>query len=97
MCVSTHSHGGAVFANTSIQNDVEVVVAGVEGPPDDAHDGEAVQLQSNDGQLRKHTEVKLRWRHKGILFIDRRQVLIGKAAGMPSVMGGQSKKNKSIN
>lgn len=44
-------HGGAVFANTSIQNDMKVVLAGVEGAPDDAHDGEEVHLQSNYGQL----------------------------------------------
>lgn len=44
-----YSDGRAVFANASIQNDVEVVVAGVEGPSDDAGDGEDVQLQSNHG------------------------------------------------
>lgn len=38
------SHGGAVFADASVQNDVEVVVAGVEGPADDAQDGEDVEL-----------------------------------------------------
>lgn len=36
------SHSGAVFANASVQNDIEVVVAGVESPADDAHDGECV-------------------------------------------------------
>lgn len=55
----TYSHSGAVFANTSVQNDMEVVVAGVEGPSDDAEDGEDVQLQSKDGQLRKHMMVKI--------------------------------------
>lgn len=64
VCVLTYSHGRAVFANTSIQNDMEVVVAGVEGPSDDANDGEDVQLQSEDGQLRKHVKVTLVWRHK---------------------------------
>lgn len=49
---STYSHGGAVFADASVQNDVEVVVAGVEGSADDAQDGEDVELYSNDGQLR---------------------------------------------
>lgn len=52
------SHSRAIFANTSIQNDIEVIVAGVEGSSDDAHDGEGVHLQSNDGQLRKHMKVK---------------------------------------
>lgn len=56
--MSSYSHSGAIFANASIQDDVEVVVAGVEGAPDDADDGEDVQLQSNDGQLRKHVRVK---------------------------------------
>lgn len=48
---TAYSHGGAVFAHAAIENDVEVVVAGVEGPDDDAHDREDVQLQSNEGQL----------------------------------------------
>ncbi len=64
MCVSTYSHSRAVFPNTSIQNDMEVVVAGVEGSSDDAHDGEGVQLESNDGQLREHVKVKLMQRRK---------------------------------
>lgn len=55
----TYGHSRAVFANTSVQNDVEVVVAGVEGPSDDANDGEDEQLQSNNGQLRKQVKVKL--------------------------------------
>lgn len=55
----TYGHSGAVFANTSVQNDVEVVVAGVEGPSDDATYGEDEQLQSNNGQLRKQVKVKL--------------------------------------
>lgn len=59
----TYSHSWAVFADTSIQNDVEVVVAGVEGAADDANDGEDVQLQSDNGQLRKHVKVKLMQRH----------------------------------
>lgn len=45
------SHSGAIFANPSIQNDIEIVVTGVQGSPDDAHDGEGIQLQSDDGQL----------------------------------------------
>lgn len=44
------SHSGAIFANTSVQDDVEIVVAGVESSSDDAHDGEVEQLQSKDGQ-----------------------------------------------
>lgn len=55
-CLLTYSHSWAVFANASIQNDIEVVVAGVEGPADDANDREDVQLQSNDGQLQKHKD-----------------------------------------
>lgn len=47
----TYSHCGAVFADASVQDDVEVVVAGVERPADDAQDGEDVELQSDDGQL----------------------------------------------
>ncbi len=54
VCTLTHSHSRAIFANTSIQNDMKVVVAGVEGSTDDAKDGEDVQLHSDDGQLREH-------------------------------------------
>lgn len=53
----TYSHSGAIFADTSIEDDVEVVVAGVEGTSDDANDGENVQLDSNDGQLRANRNV----------------------------------------
>lgn len=44
------SHSGAVFANTSIQDDMEIVVAGVESSSDDAHDGEVVHWHSQDRQ-----------------------------------------------
>ena len=71
-CVLTYSHSGAVFANTSVQNDMEVVVAGVEGPSNDAEDGEDVQLQSKDGQLRKHMMVKINVKAWSILLIVRR-------------------------
>lgn len=53
----TYSHSGAVFANTSVEDDIEVVVAGVEGPSDDADDGEDVHLHSNDGQLWAHGNI----------------------------------------
>lgn len=53
----TYSHSGAIFANTSVEDDVKVVIAGVEGPSDDANDGENVQLDSNDGQLRANRNV----------------------------------------
>ena len=86
----TYSHSGAVLANTPVQNDVEVVVAGVEGPPDDAHDGEDVHLQSDDRQLRKHMEAKLMPRPKSLLAEIRKGAFM-EAAGMLSVMGGQSK------
>lgn len=36
------SHSRAIFANTPIQNDMEVVVAGVKGSTDDANDREDV-------------------------------------------------------
>ena len=57
MGVLTYSHGGAVFAHTPIQNDIEVVVAGVEGPADDASDGEDVHLHADNWQLQKHVKV----------------------------------------
>lgn len=38
----TYCHSWAVFANTSIQDDIEIVVAGVESSSDDAHDREVV-------------------------------------------------------
>lgn len=84
----TYSHSGAVFANTSVQNHMEVVVAGVEGPAADANDGEDVHLHSDEGQLRKHMKVKLVKRHK----LSKKKCAPMKAAGMPSVMGGQSNK-----
>lgn len=85
----TYGHRGAVLANATVQNDMEVVVAGVEGPSDDAHDGEHVQLQSNNGQLRKQVKVKLGWRYKA--FSQKKGAYM-KATGMPSIMGGQSQK-----
>lgn len=45
----SYSHSWAIFANASVQNDIEVVVAGVEGPSDNANDGEDVQLHSDHG------------------------------------------------
>lgn len=68
LCLLTYSHSWAVLANTSIQNNMEVVVAGVESSADDANDGEGVQLQSDDGQLQKHMKVKLMRRHKAFSF-----------------------------
>lgn len=76
MCVRTYRHRGAVFANTSIQNDMKVVLAGIEGAPDDAHDGEGVHLHSNDGQLWKHVRVKLKETTQSTLLIERRKVRI---------------------
>lgn len=64
MCARTYCHGGAIFADTSIQNDMKVVLAWVEGAPDDAHDGEGVELQSNEGQLWKNVMVRLMTQHK---------------------------------
>lgn len=53
--VSTHSVRPAVFAGASLQNEMEVVAAGVESPSDDSDDGKDVGLHAYDGQLRKHT------------------------------------------
>lgn len=49
VCVLSYSDSRAIFANASVQNDIKVVVAGVEGPSDDANDGEDIQLHSNNG------------------------------------------------
>lgn len=57
---ATYGHSGAVLANSSVQNHIEVVVAGVQGATDDAHDGEGVQLKSKYGQLRKHRRLKVK-------------------------------------
>lgn len=43
---AAYRHSGAIFADASVQNHIKVVVAGVQGAPDDAQDGEDVQLQS---------------------------------------------------
>lgn len=48
VCALSYSNSWAIFSNASIQNDIEVVVAGVEGPSNDANDGEDVQLQSDN-------------------------------------------------
>lgn len=47
----TYSYCGAIFANASVHDDMEVVVAGVEGSTDDTKDGEGVHWQSDDRQL----------------------------------------------
>lgn len=49
VCVWSYSNSWSIFANASIQDDIEVVVAGVEGSSDDADDGKDVQLHSNHG------------------------------------------------
>lgn len=49
VCVWSYSNSWSIFANSSIQDDIEVVVAGVEGSSDDADDGEDAQLHSNHG------------------------------------------------
>ena len=53
----THGHGGAVLAHASVQDHVEVVVAGEARSADDAHDGKHVELHPQDRQL-KHTRAR---------------------------------------
>lgn len=84
----TYRHGGAVFADTSVQDDVEVVMARVDSPSDDANDGEGVQLQSEDRQLWKQFKLTKN-------FPPLRKKTYVKAASMLSVMGGRSEKKKS--
>jgi len=47
----THRHRGTVLAHAAVEDDVEVVVAGVRRPADDAHDGEDVELHPEHRQL----------------------------------------------
>lgn len=94
--MSAYSHGGAVFADAAVQNDVEVVVAGVEAPASDADDREDVHLHSDDGQLREQAKVKVNADARSALLAAGQQALVEKAACMPSGMGRAKQiKNKN--
>lgn len=69
-------------------------MAGVEGPSDDADDGEDVQLDSKDGQLRRTRKRLISVHALSIILTARRNRACLEAAGMPSVMEGQSKEEK---
>lgn len=87
----TYSHSGAVFANASVQNDVKIVVAGVEGPAADADDGEDEHLYSDDGQLRKKGEGEIKAKGTSHSPRSERAGAHVEAAGVRSGVGGRSK------